>query len=529
MVRLTSLVSWLAVLVSFVGVVCAFLMYRPGGVSEALTAVLHFSSTGLASPWARVAAPVAIAATILGRMLARPRPLEPSRKVHRLEPATLTPALSLRGRGGRTIAPATASPVQGVRQEAEYLRRRLDTMLRGNTDIVALVDEMLAGAIRCRASDLHLQPREGFALLALRLEGELMDLTSIAETQYVQVVRRLKVLAHLVSYKTDQPQDGRFSLETSTLASTLGDDTSSVDVRMSVLPTRHGEKVALRLLRPGAGLFRLSELGMDAATKEAFTEILTEPQGLIVLTGPTGSGKTTTLYSALDHIHQSRDDTAHLATLEDPVEIDLPFLSQTQVDRGKDLDFSAGLRALLRQDPSVLMVGEIRDAETAHIAIQAGLTGHLILTSLHAQSTTGVFTRLINMEVEPFLVASATLACVSQRLVRRLCDDCRRPARVDRKMAARLASRGLALDPGQTFFGADGCRSCEQSGLRGRLAIYEMLRITPELRHLIAAKTPTQDIEAAALAEGMTPLWKQALALAASGQISLDEALRVAG
>ena len=265
--------------------------------------------------------------------------------------------------------------------------------------------------------------------------------------------------------------------------------------------------------------------------RDRYRELLREPQGVLVLTGPTGSGKTTTLYAALEHIHRTRGDTVNIATLEDPIEVDLPFLNQTE--RGPGLSFSDGLRAVLRQDPDVLMIGEIRDRETAQTAVQAGLTGHLILTTLHAESATGVFNRLIDLGVEPFLVASSVLATLSQRLVRRLCPDCRRPTPLKRRVAERLAARGIATAdrPGGplAFQAAAGCEACDHRGHRGRQAIFELLATSTALRQLVTAKATTDRIEELARSEGMTPLRELAVAAAAAGEISLDEVLRVAG
>ncbi len=506
MIRAASYLNLLAFGVSLVGVFCFFLTFRPSGGREWLASAADFGPAAFGHPMVAIAAAVAVVATVAARVLDRPLPIERQKKIHALDPAVAQ----------RSLTPL--SEAVDDRYSREQLRLRLEGLMRGGGDMIAFVDELLAGAIRCRASDIHIQPREGSTRLALRIEGELTEVALVAETLHAKIVRRLKVLARLVPYKTDEPQDGRFAIEM---------PASPVDVRVSVLPTQHGEKVVLRLVRPGAGLLELEELGMGAALERAFKELLREPQGLVVLTGPTGSGKTTTLYSALNHLHETRGGTTNIATIEDPVEIELPFLSQTQVDRAKGLDFSAGLRAVLRQDPNVLLLGEIRDSETASIAIQAGLTGHLILTSLHADSTAGVFARLIDVGVEPFLVGSSMLACLSQRLVRRLCPRCRRPARAGREAAARLAEHGISVD-GLEFYSGEGCRACNQTGHAGRTAIFEMLRMTPALRHRIASKIPTQEIEAAAIEAGMKPLLATAVEAAASGRISLDEALRVA-
>jgi general secretion pathway protein E len=333
------------------------------------------------------------------------------------------------------------------------------------------------------------------------------------------LVRRLKILAQLVPYQTDTPQDGHVS---------LAGPEGEVDVRISVLPTNHGERVVLRFATRDAGLPRLPALGMPAELHERFAGLLQQPQGLILLTGPTGSGKTTTLYACLEHIHRSRGETTSIATIEDPIERSLPFLNQTEVRPRLGLTFAEGLRAALRQDPNVVMIGEVRDSETAEIAVRSGLTGHLILTTLHADSAAGVFARLIDAGVEPFLVASAVLASASQRLARALCPDCRQPAPPDELTLARLDSHGISVE-GLTFHRADGCASCDGAGHRGRTAIFELLTVTPPLRELIVDKPPSHRIEEAAVRQGMTRLRHQAVLAAAAGRISLEEALRVSG
>jgi general secretion pathway protein E len=271
------------------------------------------------------------------------------------------------------------------------------------------------------------------------------------------------------------------------------------------MPTHHGEKVVLRLARPASELLELERLRMPEEVRRRFEGLLAEPQGMIVLTGPTGSGKTTTLYSALGHVHESRGEVASLATIEDPVEIDLPFLDQTAVDRAAGLDFRDALRAVLRQDPNVLMVGEVRDAETAGAAVQAALSGHLILTTLHAGSAAGVFPRLIDLGVEPFLAASSVLAAASQRLARRLCPACRHPAPATRAQAAELTARRIDAT-GLTFQVAEGCSRCGGSGNAGRVPIFELLPATPELRREITAGANTDRLEELAAGRGMVPL-----------------------
>ncbi len=494
-----------AYLVCAAGLVCLYLDRQPENLAEVRSDALWLASQ-TANVWVAIFAAVALVAAIAARLAERlpERSRATAGRLPPIELASASPEPVVLARGGAEIAP------------------RLNRRLRGRPDVPAFVDDLLDAAAEVGASDVHVKPTDVESRVAWRAGGELADVVAAPREHHELIVRRLKILAKLVTYQTDMPQDGRFSLE-----SELG----TVDVRMSVLPTRHGEKVVLRLARAGQGLIALDGLGMPEPLYDSARALLTQRQGLIVLTGPTGCGKTTTLYGSLAHIHEQRGTTTSIATLEDPIEIDLPYLSQTQVDHATGLTFAASLRAVLRQDPNVLMVGEIRDAETAHIAVEAGLTGHLILTTLHAESTAGVFNRLIDMGVEPFLASSSVLAALSQRLARRLCRECRRPAGRDESTVKQLLRQGVTRTAAESFsfFEAPGCGACDHSGVAGRIAIFELMRLTAPLRDLIATKVATHKIEEAALSEGMTPLWKAAILEAVDGNVSLDEALRVAG
>ena len=495
-----------ALLTTLAGLVCLYLDRRPTDLPSAVAAVTALATLAAANVWVLALAGGALATAAAAWVVER---APSSRRVGAAPAATVEsassfPEPSILARGGGDLGP------------------RLNGHLRGRTDVPAFVDDLLDAAVAAGASDIHVKPTDVECRVAWRVGGELADVVAVPKEHHEPIVRRLKILAELVIYQTDTPQDGRFKLDS---------EAGAVDVRMSALPTRHGEKVVLRLTRPGHGLIALDRLGMPESVLVRCRRLLAERQGLIVLTGPTGCGKTTTLYASLAHIHEQRGATTSIATLEDPVEIDLPYLSQTQVDPAAGLTFAASLRAVLRQDPNVLMVGEIRDAETAHIAVESGLTGHLILTTLHAESTAGVFNRLIELDVEPFLASSSVLAALSQRLARRLCRECRQPAPRDAATVDRLVSVGITRTAAESlsFYTAPGCDACDHSGVAGRTAIYELLRLTPTLRDLIADRVATHKIEEAALREGMTPLWKAAVLEAVEGNISLEEALRVAG
>ncbi len=510
MERLTTALRLLALAVALAGLVCLYLVYRPADPAAAWRAAGYLAP--LANTWVIGSALVALAAGVGARLAEHVRPLEPPESgVHRLEAP-----IEFAGDAPAPVVVRRAGSVEGL---GGHLRRRRLGFRR--PDVPAFVDELLAAAVGAGASDVHLQPGEAGTRVVWRVRGELAEVVAAPREHHETIVRRIKILAGLVTYQSDLPQDGRFTLET---------EAGRVDVRTSVLPTRHGEKVVLRLARAGGGLIELDRLGMPDAVLESFTELLAAPQGLIVLTGPTGCGKTTTLYASLAHVHRTRGGVTSIATIEDPVEIDLPFLAQAQVDREAGFTFEAALRSTLRQDPNVLMIGEIRDRETAAIAVEAGLTGHLILTTLHAESAAGAFNRLIELGVEPFLVSSAVLAVVSQRLARRLCPRCRRPAAASRPAQKRLVQRGITRTAAESlsYYAAPGCEACGGTGLAGRTAVFELLRVTPALRERIAAGVPTDQIARAALEEGITPLLKAAVLEAVAGTLSLEEALRVA-
>lgn len=513
---LTRLCRWLAVLGLLAGCYCLYVLLRPQSLAAAGQA-LPFLMASVLKPLPLGAFALAVVAHWGARIVEGFQVQEPRSgpKVHTLQ--VDLPAASANADAAGPVA--VFAPHTERRATRDRWRPRLEAHLKARRpDIVVFVDELLAVAVHAGASDVHLQPLELSTRISLRINGALEEVATAPQALHDALVRRLKVLSGLVSFETRTAQDGRFSIDT---------PRGAVDLRVSMVPTRHGEKVVLRLALHDADRFRLEHLGMSAEQRRQFEDVLRLPQGVVVLTGPTGSGKTTTLYAGLTHIHESRGETTQLATLEDPIEVDLPFLSQTQVQRATGMTMADGLTALLRQDPNVLMVGEVRDANTAHVAIQGGLSGHLILTTLHADSAIGVFPRLIDLGVEPFLVSSAIAATLSQRLVRRLCSRCRHPASADRRQMERL--RQLKIDTqGLTFQVAEGCAACDKTGFEGRLGIFEMLTIDAELRSLIAERAPTVRLVETARRQGMRTLLDGALALAAEGEIDLAEVLRVA-
>ncbi|WP_164013614.1 GspE/PulE family protein [Pyxidicoccus trucidator] len=416
------------------------------------------------------------------------------------------------------LAAETPELAIAVRELLLVLGRQLRGMsVRAEPDIIAIMDLLMDGAIRVGASDVHIHPLEAGTRVAFRVHGVLEQVFIFPREHHSRLINRVKVLSRLPLYQLEKPQDGHFPLAT---------QEGPADIRVSLLPTNHGEALALRIARTGVRLPQLTTLGFPEGLRERYQQLLGLPQGLILVAGATGSGKTTSLYASLGHIQQSRGELTRIATIEDPIEFDVPLFAQTQVNAEQGLTFAHGLRAVLRQDPNVIMVGEIRDSETARTAIQAGLSGHLLLSTIHANSASGVFNRLIEMGVEPFLLASATAATLSQRLARGLCPHCRTEMPLTPEEAVRLDSAGIARG---TFYGPVGCERCEGSGYLGRVAFYEMLVVTPAIRDAVNAKVPSARIQEIAASEGMVPLLAAGVERARAGATTLREVFRVVG
>ncbi|WP_255208530.1 GspE/PulE family protein [Myxococcus sp. AM009] len=409
----------------------------------------------------------------------------------------------------------TATAVRTLLKDLGQRLRRIAA--KPDPDIIAFMGQLMDGAIRLGASDIHIHPLESGTRIAFRLHGVLEEVLSFPREHHSRLINRVKVLARLALYDLDKPQDGHFPWTT---------DDGPADIRVSILPTNHGPAVALRIARTGVRLPQLPALGFPDALLAKYQELLALPQGLVLVAGATGSGKTTSLYASLGHIQQSRGELTRIATIEDPIEFDVPLFAQTQVNAAQGFTFAQGLRAVLRQDPNVIMVGEIRDSETARTAIQAGLSGHLLLSTIHANSAAGGFNRFIDMGVEPFLLASATVATLSQRLVRSLCPHCRAPLPLTPEEAVRLDAAGIRRG---NFFGPVGCERCEGSGYLGRTAIYEMLVVSQGIRDAINAKVPSSRIQELAVQEGMVPLLAAGVERARTGDTSLREVFRVVG
>jgi general secretion pathway protein E len=342
--------------------------------------------------------------------------------------------------------------------------------------IIRLINALLAEAIRENASDIHIETFEKDLVVRFRVDGVMREMVRPKRQLAPLLVSRVKVMARLDIAEKRVPQDGRISLR-------IGG--REVDVRVSTLPSSNGERVVLRLLDKQAGRLRLENLGMDQKTLARLREIVHKPHGIFLVTGPTGSGKTTTLYSSLAELNTT---TINILTVEDPIEYNLSGIGQTQVNTKADMTFARGLRAILRQDPDVVMVGEIRDLETAEVAVQASLTGHLVMSTLHTNTAIGAVNRLIDMGVEPFLLSSSLVGVLAQRLVRVLCPDCKAP-----RTAAPTELQFLRLDEA-TVYEPRGCEACQHSGYRGRMGIYELVTIDDTLRQLIHDRASEQDM-----------------------------------
>ncbi len=383
-----------------------------------------------------------------------------------------------------------------------------------DASIIRFVNQVLKDAIDLRASDIHLEPFEDELRIRYRIDGVLQEIPVPAQVKRFQpaIGARVKILSHLNIAEKRLPQDGRIKVRI---------DAAEVDIRVSVIPMLHGEAVVMRLLRQNASLRGARELGMNARELACLNRVLQLPHGIVLVTGPTGSGKTSTLYTAL---HEINDSERKIITIEDPIEYQLKGVNQIQVSEKSGLTFARGLRSILRHDPDVILIGEIRDQETAQIAVQASLTGHLVFSTLHTNDAAGAVTRLVDMGVEPYLVASSLEAVLAQRLVRLLCPRCRR---VDETPAARTYKTKLGLAADTVLYRAVGCRECRQTGYHGRRAIFEWMDTNSEIRELILKNSSTDAIRDAACRNGMRTLADDGRRLVQEGVTTIEEVLSV--
>jgi type II secretion system protein E len=384
----------------------------------------------------------------------------------------------------------------------------------GDASIIRFVNQVLSDAIALRATDIHLEPFEDELRIRYRIDGVLQDVPVPAQVKRYQpaIVSRVKILSHLDIAEKRLPQDGRIKVR-------LGDH--EVDIRVSLIPMLYGEAVVMRLLKQDAQLLGLAQLKMGEREHHIFRALLDIPHGIVLVTGPTGSGKTTSLYSALNEINDSQ---RKIVTIEDPIEYYMKGVNQIQVSEKTGLTFARGLRSILRHDPDVILVGEIRDAETAQIAVQASLTGHLVFSTLHTNDAPGALTRLVDMGVEPYLVASALEGVLAQRLVRVLCEACKE---VDDSPATRALREQVGLPPDKELYKARSCEACRHTGFFGRRGVFEMMALSEEMREMLMGRTSTGEVRDAARRHGMRSLSEDGWRLVGEGVTTVDEVLRV--
>lgn len=409
-------------------------------------------------------------------------------------------------------------PVFAQRLSFAQVQEHVNALLtNGGRRIVDLVDLVLLQAVYWGASDVHVEPFRTNLRVRFRIDGVLHDVLELPRTLQEPLLNRLKVVSNLRVADTGMPQEGRMVART---------DEHSIDLRISTMPTLHGEKAAVRLFDPQRGMLALDELGMSGPVLTHWLSRIDQPQGTLLLTGPANSGKTTTMYASLLHLHETRRNLASIATVEDPVEYDLSIINQTQTNPAVGLTFAVGLRTLLRQDPEILMIGEVRDAETADIAVRAGLTGHLVFSTVHAKSPAAVFLRLVEMGVEPFLVASSVTAVLAQRLVRRNCPRCVQSYAPPADLLAKLG------EPPRTDFDyrrGVGCRECGGTGYAGRVGLFELAPVTDTVHDLIMSRAPERALIHAIRESGVVSVRADGWAKVAAGRTTPEELLRVLG
>jgi type IV pilus assembly protein PilB len=420
--------------------------------------------------------------------------------------------------GGKKTDETLADTITVIDQEALPSELRETSLeekknleeLAAEAPIVKFVNQIVHQALKERASDIHFEPEEKTLRIRLRVDGMLRIITEAPVTMKTAVVSRIKILAKLNIAEKRKPQDGQFEMLV---------DNKKIDFRVSTFPTVYGEAAVLRILDKSSIMVGMSDLGFSVENLIKFSALIRSPYGIILVTGPTGSGKTTTLYAALDAV---RSEEKNIMTLEDPVEYHLPLIRQSQINLKAQLTFATGLRSILRQDPDIIMVGEIRDAETAEIAVQAALTGHLVLSTLHTNNACGSLTRLMDMGAEPFLVASTVIGVLAQRLVRRICDSCKEPYQT----MAQLSSH-LNLDKDTKLFKGKGCSECNNTGYRGRVALYELLVVDNNVRKMIIEKNTSEDIQKYLITKGFKTMRDDGLEKVRKGVTTLEEVLRI--
>lgn len=381
-----------------------------------------------------------------------------------------------------------------------------------NSPIVQLVKTMIEQAVRQRASDIHIEPMEKQVRVRYRIDGALYEKAAYNISLLPALVARVKIIGGMDISEKRKPQDGRITQVV---------DRREFDIRVSILPTVYGEKIVMRLTSKNALSREKSQLGLKTHDLQKFDHILKNPHGILLVTGPTGSGKSTTLYTALSELNK---EDVNIITVEDPVEANIDGINQVQVNNKADLTFASALRSILRQDPDIIMIGEIRDQETASIAVQASITGHLVVSTLHTNSAASTITRLVDMGIEPYLIADSTVGVIAQRLVRRLCPDCKRAKKADAEDLEMLMRKP---EEDLTIYEPCGCAKCDGTGFRGRIGVYEIMEVTPQLKHIISKGGEVEAIKAQALKDGMHTLRMSATELVLDGTTSVQEMMRV--
>jgi type IV pilus assembly protein PilB len=406
---------------------------------------------------------------------------------------------------GRQYGSQVRARDQAAKEQAK--ERRL--IYNSGDSTITMVNDIIHEAIRLRASDIHMEPFEREMAVRFRIDGVLHEMASIPSDRVLETISRIKILSKMDIAEKRRSQDGRIRIE---------EQGRDVDIRVSTLPTDFGEKTVMRLLDKNAFDYQLESLGMDPQRLAIFKRAIEQPNGIVLLTGPTGSGKTTTLYGAINYIKRPE---VNISTVEDPIEYNIAGVNQTQVNQATGMTFANSLRTLLRQDPDVIMVGEMRDQDTAEIAIRASLTGHLVLSTLHTNDAVSAATRLIDMGIEPYLVSSSLSLIIAQRLVRKICVNCKCEANVPEEIR-----KSLGLQKDIVLYKGLGCSACGYTGYRGRTGLYEVLPISDNIRSLINKKTYTSEIRNAALGEGLVLLRDHALSRLTDGVTSAEEVLR---
>ncbi len=378
--------------------------------------------------------------------------------------------------------------------------------------VVKLVNSIIRQAVKMKASDIHIEPFEKIIKVRFRIDGDLQEIMTPAKATHSAIITRIKIISKMDIAEKRLPQDGRVKIDI---------EDKEIDLRMSVLPTVHGEKIVMRILDRSSFLLTKQELGFTKQNLEIFDKVIQSPNGIILVTGPTGSGKTTTLYAILSELNQV---SKNIITVEDPVEYQMKDINQVQVNVKAGLTFASGLRSILRQDPDIIMIGEIRDNETAQIAVRAAITGHLVLSTLHTNDTASSITRLVNMGVEPYLVSSSVVGITAQRLVKRICDNCKSGYIADELEKKALGAKDTAE---VMVYRGKGCNLCNNTGYKGRVAIHEILPITREIRILIDKGASIDDIRAEAKKQNFVSLRESCTQLVKEGVTTIEELLRI--